>query len=321
MTKGPHPFYTVVIFLTSCISLQACADNLQCKRFRSMYGWMLKGHVFQEHNAANILACSLLCNSNIRCQSINYVMSHHLCELNSRTKEARPEDYAQDADRVHLTRPSERVPLGSIQEVPAASCQEIKASEGTSAVSGNYWLDSIKPGQITLVSCDMRIGDIDECASGIHNCINGTANCTNTIGSYKCTCKSGYRGDGQNYCILDECRNYKILSSADRKVTYRPYHRLCDGTLGPGWFRFQGDAGTKMPTWCTPTYRCGSLGTGWLNGAHPQEHEGNVTRQACFHYPPSCCQFFHNIQVRNCSGYYVYYLTATKCTTRYCGTD
>ena len=73
-----------------------------------MYGWMLKGHVFQEHNAANILACSLLCNSNIRCQSINYVMSHHLCELNSRTKEARPEDYAQDADRVHLTRPSER---------------------------------------------------------------------------------------------------------------------------------------------------------------------------------------------------------------------
>ena len=50
------------------------------------------------------------------------------------------------------------VPLGSTQEVPAASCQEIKASEGTSAVSGNYWLDSIKAGQITLVSCDMRIG-------------------------------------------------------------------------------------------------------------------------------------------------------------------
>ena len=108
MTKGPHPFYTVVISLTSYISLQAYTDNLQCKRFRSIYGWMLKGHVFQEHNAANILACSLLCNSNIRCQSINYVMGRNLCELNSRTKEARPEDYAQDADRVHLTRPSER---------------------------------------------------------------------------------------------------------------------------------------------------------------------------------------------------------------------
>ena len=50
------------------------------------------------------------------------------------------------------------VPLGSIQEVPAASCQEIKASEGTNAVSGNYWLESIKTGEVTLVSCDMRIG-------------------------------------------------------------------------------------------------------------------------------------------------------------------
>ena len=69
---------------------------------------MLRGHVFQEHNAANILACSLLCNSNIRCQSINYVMNRHLCELNSKTKEARPEDYVQDVDRVYLTRASER---------------------------------------------------------------------------------------------------------------------------------------------------------------------------------------------------------------------
>ena len=69
---------------------------------------MLRGHVFQEHNAASLFACSLLCNSNIRCQSINYVRSRHLCELNNRTKDARPEDYVQDDYRVYLTRPSER---------------------------------------------------------------------------------------------------------------------------------------------------------------------------------------------------------------------
>ena len=45
--------------------------------------------------------------------------------------------------------------------------------------------------------------DIDECASGTHNCISERAICTNTLGSYKCTCKSGYRGDGENYCIPD----------------------------------------------------------------------------------------------------------------------
>ena len=106
MIKKPHCYATVVIFLT--ISLQACADNLQCKHVRSVYGTMLKGHVIQESNVANILTCGQFCNSNIRCQSINYVISGHLCELNSRTKEARPEDYVQDADRVYLTRPSER---------------------------------------------------------------------------------------------------------------------------------------------------------------------------------------------------------------------
>ena len=122
MVKKPHCYAAVVIFLT--ISLQACADNLQCKRVQSVYGKMLRGHVFQESNAANILTCGLLCNSNIRCQSINYVISRHLCELNSRTKEARPEDYVQDADRVYLTRPSERgmeLKISVISELPRES--------------------------------------------------------------------------------------------------------------------------------------------------------------------------------------------------------
>ena len=108
MVNKPHCYARAAIFLTCCISLHACAGNLQCRRVRSIYGMMLRGHVFQEHNAANILACSLLCNSNIRCQSINYVMSRHVCELNSKTREARPKDYLQDADRVYLTRSRER---------------------------------------------------------------------------------------------------------------------------------------------------------------------------------------------------------------------
>ena len=32
--------------------------------------------------------------------------------------------------------------------------------------------------------------DIDECSSGVHNCAQ---NCTNTVGSYTCSCRSGYR--------------------------------------------------------------------------------------------------------------------------------
>ena len=48
------------------------------------------------------------------------------------------------------------VPLGSIPELPADSCTEIKASEGGQAVSGNYWLDSTRSGNSLLARCDMK---------------------------------------------------------------------------------------------------------------------------------------------------------------------
>ena len=41
--------------------------------------------------------------------------------------------------------------------------------------------------------------DIDECASKSHDC-NMFATCSNTMGSYTCTCNSGYQGDGRQ-CI------------------------------------------------------------------------------------------------------------------------
>ncbi|PFX16473.1 Collectin-11 [Stylophora pistillata] len=54
------------------------------------------------------------------------------------------------------------VPLGSTRELPARSCQEIKASEGGQAVSGNYWLDSTRSGNSILARCDMRTEVVDE---------------------------------------------------------------------------------------------------------------------------------------------------------------
>ena len=37
--------------------------------------------------------------------------------------------------------------------------------------------------------------DIDECSAVSHNC-HGVANCHNTIGSFTCSCRSDYTGDG-----------------------------------------------------------------------------------------------------------------------------
>ena len=45
--------------------------------------------------------------------------------------------------------------LGFVPELPAESCAEIRASEGEDAVSGNYWFDSINPGEVVRARCDM----------------------------------------------------------------------------------------------------------------------------------------------------------------------
>ena len=142
-------------------------------------------------------------------------------------------------------------PLGSIPELPAMSCLEIKVSEGKNTISGKYWLDPTGAGKAILIYCDMVSGgrsyhflyklflpqnyininfisitticlvsisfsvntlltsfyhshclhfkflDMDECKYNINEC-DLNANCTNTYGSYKCTCKAGYTGDGHS---------------------------------------------------------------------------------------------------------------------------
>lgn len=37
--------------------------------------------------------------------------------------------------------------------------------------------------------------DINECESGTHSC-DENAECSDTIGSFDCTCNSGYEGNG-----------------------------------------------------------------------------------------------------------------------------
>ena len=48
--------------------------------------------------------------------------------------------------------------------------------------------------------------DLDECAEGTHNC-DVNAECNNTLGSYNCKCKDGFRGNGTN------CKGNLVSSS------------------------------------------------------------------------------------------------------------
>ena len=119
-----------------------------------------------------------------------------------------------------------------------------------------------------------------------------------------------------------ECQYYQTINSADRKITYGASTILCDSGIGPGWFSFQGAAGKRMSTSCSPTWRCKTHTPSWLNGGHPSVAAGQVNRQVCFHSNKNCCWSSTTITVRNCGYYYVYYFSGTPtCSLRYCGTD
>ena len=119
-----------------------------------------------------------------------------------------------------------------------------------------------------------------------------------------------------------ECNTYQYLTSADRKVTSTKTNTFCDDRLGPGWFRFQGAAGTRMPTTRPAIYSCNTDSPGWLNGRHPTVTEGKVTRTVCFRWSASDCEYSTNIHVANCGSFYIYYFSGTpRCWLRYCGSD
>ena len=50
---------------------------------------------------------------------------------------------------------SNSVILGSVAELPADSCEDIKLSEDGKVASGTYWLDPARSGNISKVYCDM----------------------------------------------------------------------------------------------------------------------------------------------------------------------
>ncbi|KAL9967107.1 hypothetical protein ACROYT_G025275 [Oculina patagonica] len=126
------------------------------------------------------------------------------------------------------------------------------------------------------------------------------------------------------YCgnagAVDGCKNYTVLSEADRAQGNAVANNSCDGDLVTGWYRFQGAAGDRMPDTCVLQYRCGIMAPGWLNGAHPTVAEGVVTRKVCYSFWDDCCYWSNNIKVQNCGGYFVYELQRPPgYYLRYCG--
>ncbi|XP_044173333.1 uncharacterized protein LOC114974261 [Acropora millepora] len=127
-------------FISRIIHIET--TNEVCHEEYSVSGMFLKGHTFKTITVDHPTRCQMLCSQDVRCQSYNFIIGKHICELNNRTKEARPQDFEDDPQRFYMKGGFSRVPLGSIEEIPAKSCAEIKASEGKAMRNGLQWIYS-----------------------------------------------------------------------------------------------------------------------------------------------------------------------------------
>ena len=60
-----------------------------------------------------------------------------------------------------------------------------------------------------------RCDDIDECFEDKHDC-SPMATCINTLGSYNCSCKVGFHGDGKICEDVNECE--EVLADCDENA-------------------------------------------------------------------------------------------------------
>ena len=90
---------------------------------------------------------------------------------------------------------------------------------------------------------------------------------------------------------------------------------------GAGWYRFTGEAGTKLVEDVVPYYHCGTSSGGSMTGGHPIATQLGipVTRTVNFNWSGKRAFWTSSIQVINCKTHYVYYLPdVPHCHSRYC---
>ncbi|TMS04840.1 Oncoprotein-induced transcript 3 protein [Larimichthys crocea] len=101
---------------------------------------------------------------------------------------------------------------------------------------------------------------------------------------------------------LDPCSAYISLNEPWRNTDYHINQLsgvpLCDSHVSGEWYRFTGMAGDAMPTFCISENHCGTHAPIWLNGSHPQPHEGIVTLPVCASFNDNCCHWNTSVDVK-----------------------
>ena len=91
-----------IITVLSLYQMFSKATTQQCESENSVTGKRLKGFTFKTMKVKSPSECLDTCKGNEKCQSFNYVILENICELNNRTKEARPDDLEVDPRRYYF---------------------------------------------------------------------------------------------------------------------------------------------------------------------------------------------------------------------------
>ena len=109
MSGRQASFFTVLFFISQ---LSSGNGSQQCGAggdLYSIYQMMLQGHTYKSFKTApGTPECREACLADVKCQSYNVVMFIAICELNNRTKEARPEDFVKNKDRYYMAKGPKR---------------------------------------------------------------------------------------------------------------------------------------------------------------------------------------------------------------------
>ncbi|KAM7452440.1 hypothetical protein ABFA07_000115 [Porites harrisoni] len=229
-----------IFFMLYMHSLRICFgcldDNCRVLAFPSYF--LIADKCLESHtilivqHVQDIGLCKLLCYKEPNCVSVNYeIQTQKRCELNNSTHRAHDADFKERE--------------GCLYHGATSACNNPRCHNNGTCQSGftEKRYRCLCPSGFTGEHCE---NDINECKEGTHNC-SSNAVCNNTKGSYNCTCKPGYEGDGNN-CTASTCKDIYDRTLAKENTAY-----LLD--VGS----------TKVPVYCHMTKHgldaCG--GGGW----------------------------------------------------------
>jgi len=95
-------FWLSVAFLKSRIGESQAASQCQTTE-KSIGGMFLRGRTFKSCNV-QLPECFIRCEEEVTCQSFNFAIGQKACEMNNRTKDARPEDFMPHPIRLYMKR-------------------------------------------------------------------------------------------------------------------------------------------------------------------------------------------------------------------------